>query len=113
MDMTDVFLVLLVFGGATALFWGWHFGRDWLQGDPVGRVAGLMQGEHSVPGVPARVVVRRSLSGGTPVSVTLQVRSMGYAKELRFQPAEAERLAQALEDGVAMANAEGEKRTGG
>ena len=91
---------LIVIGAAVsiALAWvGWVFFR----GDTVGTARGLQQGEHTVPGASVRAVVKRHLSGGTPVDVELQLWTFGVAKTFRLEPQVARALSQALERAVA------------
>jgi L-aminopeptidase/D-esterase-like protein len=87
-----VVLVAAVFG----VYKAWLFFR----GDTVGVARGLQQGEHALPGAPARAVVKRHLSPGQS-RVELQFWVMGFATTFELTPREAQRLARVLEDGVA------------
>jgi hypothetical protein len=89
-------LIAVLVAAVFALYKAWLFFR----GDTVGVARGLQQGEHALPGARARVVVKRHLKPGLS-QVELQFWVMGFATTFELQPGEAQRLARALEDGVA------------
>ena len=92
----EILFIAVLTAAVFALYKAWIF----LSGDTVGVAKGLQQGEHALPGAPAKAVVKRHLKPGQS-QVELQFWVMGFATTFKLSPAEAQRLARALEEGVA------------